>query len=45
MHTDNAASDEQCFMDSLHVFGRVLFLAVVGLALQGDAKRIFYLTT
>ena len=30
-------SDERLFMDSLHIFGRALFLvAVVGLALQKD---------
>ena len=42
----SAAIDEQLFIDSLHVFGRALFLAVVtGLALQGCTKRIFYRTT
>ena len=32
-------NDEQLFIDSLHIFGRVLFLAVVaGLAFQGGTK-------
>ena len=39
------AYDKQLLIDCLHVFGRDLFLAVVGLALQGGTKRFFYRTT
>ena len=35
-----SASGEHPFINNLRVFGRTLFRAVVGLALQGGTKRI-----